>query len=124
MPRERKEPKEKVGDRIRLARVRAGMTQAELAEKAGLAESWIAGAERYRPEKPDLDAYLRPIASATGVSVSYLSSPMGVVPIDEAGGAHPADQWIIGFRGDQSIPDEAKEDVLRIVERLRNRPKP
>lgn len=120
MPKERKEPKEKVGDRIRLARVRAGLTQAELAERAGLAESWIAGAERYRPEKPDIDTYLRPIAEATGVSLSYLTSPMGVIPIED--GAHPADQWIIGFRGDPSIPDEAKEDVLRIVERLRTRP--
>ena len=66
----------KVGDLIREARTNAGLTQAQLAEKADVTASDISKAER--GEKELSQAVLKKIAKATGVTqASLLNAPKG-----------------------------------------------
>ena len=66
----------KVGDLIKEARTGAGLTQAQLAEKAGVTASDISKAER--GEKELSQAVLKKIAKATGVTQAYLlNAPKG-----------------------------------------------
>ena len=61
----------KIGEKIKTARISANMTQAELAEKLGVAYQNIGQLESGK-RKPKLET-IQKIADALGVSVSYLS---------------------------------------------------
>ncbi len=61
----------KIGEKIKAARISANMTQAELAEKLGVAYQNIGQLESGK-RKPKLET-IQKIADALGVSVSYLS---------------------------------------------------
>lgn len=75
-------PKWTVADRVRKARLYAGMSQAALAEEAGLARSGVALIEGggSSPRR----ATLRVIAMATGVDSTWLET--GKTPAGEPGG--------------------------------------
>lgn len=79
---------ETFGERIaRLRERQRGLTQARLAELAGdgITESWIAAVEKDRIENPLREkARIRAIAKVLGVSVNYLTEPLGIAFIDEA----------------------------------------
>lgn len=69
-----------IGARVREARLGRSLTQAELAERAGISTDALVKAERgHRRPYP---ANLRKIAEALGVAVEYLTgAPAPVVPI-------------------------------------------
>jgi transcriptional regulator with XRE-family HTH domain len=60
-----------VGSRIKRAREQAGMTQAELAEKAGVKQARISLWESGKRQQMSLE-HLRSIARALGVSADFL----------------------------------------------------
>ncbi len=61
-----------IGDRVRLARKNAGLTQAQLAENTGLSRSYLAGVERsyYNPSVKTLLA----IAAETKADLNFLTA--------------------------------------------------
>ncbi|WP_348055125.1 helix-turn-helix domain-containing protein [Dokdonella sp.] len=65
-----------MADRIRLARQRTGLSQAELADQAGVTSSAVAQWESPRGTKPDLNHLLR-VAVATNVTLDWLATGSG-----------------------------------------------
>lgn len=65
-----------MADRIRLARQRTGLSQAELAQHAGVTSSAVAQWENPRGTKPDLNHLLR-VAVATNVTLDWLATGAG-----------------------------------------------
>jgi transcriptional regulator with XRE-family HTH domain len=65
-----------MADRIRLARQRTGLSQAELAEQAGVTSSAVAQWENPRGTRPDLNHLLR-VAVATHVTIDWLATGAG-----------------------------------------------
>jgi transcriptional regulator with XRE-family HTH domain len=65
-----------MADRIRLARQRTGLSQAELATQAGVTSSAVAQWENPRGTKPDLNHLLR-VAVATNVTLDWLATGAG-----------------------------------------------
>lgn len=61
-----------IAQQIRLARLNARLTQAELAQRLFVGQSYVAKLETERKKNPTLDVLLR-IAAATGTSVSRLT---------------------------------------------------
>lgn len=60
-----------IGDRIRLARMRAGLSQTQLAKAAGVTRGMVGQWEGEAKKKPGRETLVA-VASATGVSVAYL----------------------------------------------------
>jgi len=65
-----------MADRIRLARQRTGLSQAELAAHAGVTSSAVAQWENPRGTKPDLN-HLLCVAVATNVTLDWLATGAG-----------------------------------------------
>ena len=62
-----------VGDNLRLARIAAGLTQEELAERSGFSQQYLSGLERGKRNPTIVSIY--ELAQALGVShVSLVSS--------------------------------------------------
>lgn len=71
-----------VGENIKYYRTRLGMTQEELAERAGINRSYLAGLERGR--RNTTLKTVEALAKALGVSTSELVSSAGVSPEDDS----------------------------------------
>jgi len=67
-----------IGDRIRAARLRAGLTQAELAAKIGRSKTYVTNLEN--GNRAVKASALQDIAAATGTSVLALLEPSAVPP--------------------------------------------
>jgi len=71
-----------VGENIKYYRTTLGMTQEELAERAGINRSYLAGLERGR--RNTTLKTVEALAKALGVSTSELVSSAGVSPEDNS----------------------------------------
>lgn len=71
----------KLSERIRAARLHAGLTQRELAEKIGIAQTAISQLESGKTQR---SSYLMAIASACGVSSAWLAEGWGPMLRDPA----------------------------------------
>lgn len=69
---------EDMATRIRMARLRAGITQNELADRIGVTRSAVANWEISTRPKPNV-TNLAAIASATGVSLEWLATGRGSI---------------------------------------------
>jgi len=67
-----------VGENIKYYRTKLGMTQEELAERAGINRSYLASLERGRRNTTLKTVEM--LAKALGVSTTDLVSPSGVLP--------------------------------------------
>jgi len=66
-----------LGERLRLARKEAGLTQQQLADKVGMKKASISGLELGTSKKPSADNIL-PLAKFLGVTPEWLVSGKGV----------------------------------------------
>lgn len=97
------------GLKIRLHRIRMGMSQRELAEKTGTDPGQIARYETGEIWEPRRDTLER-IAKATGQpAIEFIEGAGGEVP----------DNWEIGLLADPSIPDNVKQSVLTLINATR-----
>lgn len=114
--------RDKVGDRIRTARNQRDLTQAQLAERASviagfeITEGWVAAAERYRPEIPDIER-LRAIARALDVRIRDLAEPIGWYDEEPL---PPIDEFFARLRG-LPLSDRAKENLEGVVREMLDR---
>lgn len=96
------------GDRLVAARTRRELSQAELAEKAGLQPSAIGHFERNR-RKPSF-ANVRALAKALNVSSDYLLGR-----VDDMQGATTA------FRNEEQLSDADREHIQMMIDVMNQR---
>ena len=97
-----------IGKRIRDARIARGMTQEELAEKAGLSTNHISVLERGL-KSPQLDSFV-PVCNALRVSSDYL-----LIDVVDAATAGIASE-LSGIIAEQ--PPVVQKRILRVVKAL------
>ena len=81
------------GERLRSARASAGLSQAELAERAGVSRALVSSVEQGR-HLPAVDAALR-LADAVGLSVEELFGPDRSASVEAPAGGRVADGTLV-----------------------------
>jgi transcriptional regulator with XRE-family HTH domain len=105
-----------LADRIRLARQRAGLSQAQLAEHASVTPSAVAQWENPRGTQPDLTHLVR-VATAMDVSLDWLATGSGARPAKKS--ATPSESPAVVL--DVFAQNPTEETVLACMRAMRPR---
>ncbi len=107
-----------MADRIRLARQRTGLSQAELAEQAGVTSSAVAQWENPRGTKPDLNHLLR-VAVSTNVTLDWLATGSGARSSRKSAPQEESPAVVLGLFAQNPV----EETVLTCLRAMRPRPR-